>query len=43
MCDFNINLLNNDIHTHTSGFIDVLKSYSLYLIITKPERNTLSQ
>ncbi len=40
MGDFNINLLNDDIHSPTSEFIDTLSSYSLYPSITRPTRIT---
>lgn len=40
MGDFNINLMNEDIHAPTNEFIDTLASYSLYPSITKPTRIT---
>ena len=38
MGGFNINLLNEDVHTPTNEFIDLMTSYSLYPSITKPTR-----
>ena len=38
MGDFNINLLNEDVHVPTNEFIDMMTSYSLYPSITKPTR-----
>ena len=40
MGDFNINLLNEDVHTPTNEFIDLMTSYSFYPSITKPTRIT---
>ena len=40
MGDFNINLINEDIHVPITEFIDMLSSYSLYPSITKPTRIT---
>ena len=40
MGDFNINLLNEDVHAPTNEFIDMMTSYSLYPSITKPTRIT---
>ena len=40
MGDFNINLLNEDVHTLTNDFINIMSSYSLYPSITKPTRIT---
>jgi exonuclease III len=40
MGDFNINLLNGDVHSPTNDFINVLTSNSLYPSITKPTRIT---
>ena len=40
MGDFNINLINEDIHVPTTEFIDMLSSYSLYPSISKPTRIT---
>lgn len=40
MGDFNINLLNEDIHSQTNDFVNVLSSYSFYPSITKPTRIT---
>ena len=36
----NINLLNEDVHTLTNDFINIMSSYSLYPSITKPTRIT---
>ena len=40
MGDFNINLLNNDVHESTGEFVDILSSHSLYASIVKPTRIT---
>ena len=40
MGDYNINLLNEDVHTHTNDFINIMSSYSFYPSITKPTRIT---
>ena len=40
MGDFNINLLNEDIHVQMADFINTLSSYSMYPSITKPTRIT---
>ena len=40
MGDFNINLLNNDVHEPTGEFVDILSSFSLYPSIVKPTRIT---
>ena len=40
MGDFNINLLNEDVHLPTSEFINVITTHSLYPSITKPTRIT---
>ena len=40
MGDFNINLLNEDVHTLTNDFLNIMSSYSLYPSITKPTRIT---
>ena len=40
MGDFNINLLNNDVHESTGEFVDNLSSHSLYASIVKPTRIT---
>ncbi len=40
MGDFNINLLNEDVHLPTNDFIDILSTHSLYPSITKPTRIT---
>ena len=40
MGDYNINLLNNDVHEPTGEFVDILTSYSLYPSILKPTRIT---
>ena len=37
---FNINLLNEDVHTLTNDFINIMSPYSLYPSITKPTRIT---
>ena len=42
MGDFNINLLNEDVHPLTNEFINVLSSHSFYPGITKPTRITSS-
>jgi len=38
--DFNINLLNTDIHNYSSEFIDIMYSHSLFPLINKPTRVT---
>ena len=38
MGDFNINLLNEDIHGQTADFINTISSYSMYPSITRPTR-----
>ncbi len=40
MGDFNINLLNEDIHSLTNDFVNIILSHSLYPSITKPTRIT---
>ena len=40
MGDFNINLLNNDVHESNGEFVDILSSHSLYASIVKPTRIT---
>ena len=40
MGDFNVNLLNEDTHSHTNDFINILTSHSFYPSITKPTRIT---
>ncbi len=40
MGDFNINLLNEDVHLPTNNFINIMSTYSLYPTITKPTRIT---
>ena len=40
MGDFNINLLNEDVHTLTNDFLNIMSSNSLYPSITKPTRIT---
>ena len=40
MGDFNINLLNEDVHPLTNDFVNVITSHSLYPSITKPTRIT---
>ena len=40
MGDFNINLLNEDVHAQTQNFMNILSSYCLYPSITKPTRIT---
>jgi hypothetical protein len=40
MGDFNVNLLNEDIHTQTNEFVNIVTSHSLYPSITKPTRIT---
>ena len=40
MGDFNINLLNEDVHAPTNDFINIMSSHSLYPSITKPTRIT---
>ena len=40
MGDFNIKLLNEDVHTLTNDFINIMSSYSLYPSITNPTRIT---
>ena len=40
MGDFNVNLLNEDTHSHTNDFINTLTSHSFYPSITKPTRIT---
>ena len=40
MGDFSINLLNEDVHTLTNDFLNIMSSYSLYPSITKPTRIT---
>ena len=37
--DYNINLLNTDLHAQTSNFIDILYSHHLFPLITKPTRS----
>ena len=38
--DYNINILNNEFHSQTSDFIDLLYSYSLVPLINRPTRIT---
>ena len=40
MGDFNINLLDEDIHVQTDDFINTISSYSMYPSITRPARIT---
>ena len=40
MGNFNINLLNEDVHPLTNDFVNVITSHSLYPSITKPTRIT---
>ena len=40
MGDFNINLLNEDIHVQTADFTNTISSYSMYPSITRPTRIT---
>ena len=40
MGDFNIILLNEDVHAQTQNFMNILSSYCLYPSITKPTRIT---
>ena len=40
MGNYNINLLNSDVHEPTGEFVDILSSYSLYPSILKPTRIT---
>ena len=40
MRDFNINLLNEDVHAQTQNFMNILSSYCLYPSISKPTRIT---
>ena len=40
--DFNINLLNQDMHKGTNDFIDQLYSLGLYPLIDRPSRITTS-
>ena len=40
MGDFNLNLLEFDIHAHVNGFLNLLASFSLMPLITKPTRVT---
>ena len=38
--DFNINILNSDRDTNTGNFLDMLYSYGLHPLVTKPTRIT---
>ena len=40
MGDFNLDLLNNDLHSATKEFINALFSHFLYLLISRPTRLT---
>ena len=40
MGDFNIDLLNEDVHTLTNEYLNIMSSHSLYPSITKPTRIT---
>ena len=40
MGDYNINILNNEVHSQTSDFIDLMYSYSLVPLINRPTRIT---
>ena len=40
MCDFNINLLNEDTHCRTNDFVNILTSHSMDPSITRPTRIT---
>ena len=40
MGDYNIDILNNEVHSQTSDFIDMMYSYSLVPLINRPTRIT---
>ena len=40
MGDYNLDLLNSDIHPPTAEFIDTMFSHSMFLLINKPTRST---
>ena len=40
MGDYNINILNNEVHSQTSDLIDLMYSYSLVPLINRPTRIT---
>ena len=40
MGDYNINILNNEVHSQTSDFIDLMYSYSLVPLMNRPTRIT---
>ena len=42
MGDYNINLINYDVHNTTNDFLDTMFSYNMYPLITKPTRVTHS-
>ena len=42
MGDYNINLLNYDVHNNTAEFTDIMYANSFIPLVTRPTRITLS-
>ena len=42
MGDFNLNLLNTDIHPPTAAFVDLMFSHSMFALINKPTRSQIT-